>query len=79
MGERLMNAIWKPGDRVGVRLPDRDGIKGLRGSMAWFSGTVRGVDPPGRRPGIVVDLDYPVNGVQDCYATHAELRPEVES
>lgn len=25
-------------------------------------------------PGVRVDLDKPVNGVTDCYATHAELR-----
>lgn len=65
---------WKRGDRVMVCLPDKGGVKGGVNSHAWFGGTVREVDPPGRRPGVIVDLDYPVNGVGDCYATHAELR-----
>jgi hypothetical protein len=66
---------WKPGDRVIVHLSkDRYG-SGKR--WAWFTGTVREVDPPGLRPGVRVDLDQEVNGVRDCYATHRELRPEV--
>ena len=56
-----------------VFLPDRFGIKGIRGRMQWFPGTVRDVDS-GSRPGVGVDLDEPVNGVSDCYATRAELR-----
>jgi hypothetical protein len=64
---------WKPGDRVQVELPR--GHTGRRGSSrAWVRGTVREVNPPGLRPGVRVDLDYPVHGVSDCYATHSELR-----
>ena len=63
---------WKTGDRVRVFLPDqRAPYKRER----WFSGTVREVDPPKLPPGVRVDLDEPVNGVQDCFATHAELEP----
>jgi hypothetical protein len=65
---------WKPGDRVEVELPDRNGIAGRRGRSVWFAGTVRGVDEPGLPPGVRVDLDEMVNGAGDCYATHAELR-----
>jgi hypothetical protein len=65
---------WAEGDRVQVCLPDRDGMQGRPGSWSWFSGTVRETDPPGSRPGVVVDLDRPVNGVRSCFATHAELR-----
>ena len=67
---------WKPGDRVLVHLPDKNGIRGRKNAHAWFSGTVRAVDPPGPLPGVIVDLDQPVNGVPDCYATHGELRSE---
>lgn len=70
----MTGECWQPGDRVKVRLPDKNGVSGHPGSWQWFTGTVRVVDSPGHRPGVVVDLDYPVNGVQDCYATHAELR-----
>ena len=69
-------AGWQPGDRVEVRLPVREGVKGRPNSWAWFSGTVRETDPPGLPPGVRVDLDRPVNGARDCYATHAELRAE---
>lgn len=62
--------LWKPGDRVEVHLPDKNGVKGRRRSRAWFSGTVRVSDPTG----VIVDLDIPVNGVPDCYATQGELR-----
>lgn len=72
----MAEAGWRPGDRVLVQLPDHDGIREYRGRMQWFSGIVRAVDPPGRRPGVIVDLDQQVNGVSDCYATHAELRRE---
>lgn len=68
-------SAWKPGDRVEVRLPDRDGLKGRKRSRAWFPATVSVVDPEGRTTGVVVDLDYPVNGCTDAFATHAELRP----
>ncbi len=70
---------WKPGDRVIVRLPD----KNLRGKWGGgfrevdVHGTVREVDLPGQPPGVKVDLDREINGVRDCYATHRELRPEV--
>lgn len=70
---------WQPGDRVIVRLPD----KNLRGKWgggfreADVRGTVREVDLPGQPPGVKVDLDREINGVRDCYATHSELRPEV--
>lgn len=63
---------WHPGDRVIVRLPDEQ----LRRHVD-VHGTVRVVDSPGHRPGVVVDLDEEVNGVPDCYATHGELQPEV--
>jgi hypothetical protein len=69
---------WKPGDRVIVRLPDRNlrqGGKGFR--QVDVHGTVRAVDLPGQPPGVKVDLDREINGVRDCYATHRELRPEV--
>lgn len=66
---------WHPGDRVLVCLPDKGGISGRKGSRdAWFSGTVRETDPPGIRPGVVVDLDHSVNGATQCFATHDELR-----
>ena len=70
-----MSENWQPGDRVQVLLPDRLGLLGRRGSRAWFRGTVRAVDEPGALPGVRVDLDMPVSGVQDCYASHKELRP----
>lgn len=59
-----------------MRLPDLDGLMGYRGRRQWFAGMVREVDPPGIGvPGVRVDLDAPpVNGADDCYATHAELR-----
>jgi hypothetical protein len=66
-----MSENWKSGDRVLVCLPP--GRPGKLLSNSWFAGTVREVDPPGLRPGVRVDLDYPVNGVSDCYATHSEL------
>lgn len=62
---------WKPGDRVQVQLPG-----GQYHRMTWVTGTVRGTDEHGLPPGVRVDLDYDVMGVQDCYATHSELRPE---
>jgi hypothetical protein len=71
---------WKPGDRVVVRLPDKRRQSGLRGGGSRdidVSGTVRATDLPGQPPGVQVDLDEEVNGVRDCYATPAELRPEV--
>jgi len=66
-------AEWKPGDRVEVRLPDKNGLRGRIGSHNWFAGTVRDIDT-GNRPGVRVDLDVTVNGLGDCYATHGELR-----
>lgn len=73
---------WKPGDRVIVRLPDRSlprGRGGHGGSVAVVPvhGTVRAVDEEGMPPGVRVDLDREISGVRDCYATRAELRPEV--
>lgn len=65
---------WRPGDRASVQLPDRKGLAGRVGSMHWFPGTVAEVDPPGSPPGVRVKLDYAVNGLGDCYATHGELR-----
>jgi hypothetical protein len=67
---------WSPGDRVRVWLPDDTRPRGPGYRSAWFTGTVREVDPPGLPPGVRVDLDKPVNGVQDCFATHAELKRE---
>jgi hypothetical protein len=68
---------WHPGDRVRVFLPDRSRIGGRYGYVsAWFTGTVREVDPAGLRPGVRVDLDKPLNGASDCFATHAELKAE---
>ncbi len=67
-----LTAGWEPGDRVLVELPDANGAQ--RGRWRSFAGTVREVNPPGLRPGVRIDLDVPVNGVRDCYATHAELR-----
>jgi hypothetical protein len=68
--------IWQPGDQVRIWLPDRTRPRGSGFRSAWFTGTVREVDPPGLPPGVRVDLDEPVNGVQDCYATHTELNQE---
>jgi hypothetical protein len=67
---------WQPGDRVKLMLPDKYARRGRGGAapVVSFSGTVREVDPPGLRPGVVVDLDRPVNGVRQCFATHEELR-----
>jgi hypothetical protein len=65
---------WRPGDRVEVWLPNRGRPRGGGFVSQWFSGTVRQVDPPEQPPGVNVDLDREVNGVQACYATHAELR-----
>jgi hypothetical protein len=71
---------WAPGDRVVVMLPDRDGRR-LRGGAAPVvpvAGTVREADPPGQPRGVLVDLDRTVNGVQDCFASHGELRREAD-
>jgi hypothetical protein len=80
---------WQAGDRVIVRLPDRDLPRGRGGGTRQVdvAGTVLEVDPaypPGvspaapshRWPGVVVRLDRTVNGADQCFATHAELRPE---
>ena len=53
---------WKPGDRVWVNP--------TMWRNDWVQATVRRVDPDG----VLVDLDHPVRGLSDCYATHAELR-----
>ena len=66
---------WKPGDRVELKLPNKHHVGRRVGVYEWFSGTVREVDTPGLPRGVRVDLDREVNGVRDCYATHAELRP----
>lgn len=67
---------WQPGDRVLVRLPARGGLGAKPWARwSWFAGTVREVDT-GSRPGVRVDLDQMVNGLSDCYATHAELQRE---
>ena len=71
---------WQPGDRVIVRLPDKQRGSGIRGGVSRdvdVHGTVREVDLPAQPPGVKVDLDREINGVRDCYATHGELRPEV--
>ena len=73
--EKVMAERWKPGDRVKLLLPDHTRKVGRGYSDAWFTGTVREVDPPGLLPGVQVDLDQPVSGVSDCYATHGELVP----
>jgi hypothetical protein len=70
---------WQPGDRVIVRLPDKQRGSGIRGGVSRdvdVHGTVREVDLPGQPRGVKVDLDREVNGVRDCYATRGELRPE---
>lgn len=64
---------WQQGDRVKLRLPDKSRPVGLGYADVLFYGTVREVDPPGLPRGVRVDLDRPVNGVTDCYASHAEL------
>ncbi len=56
---------WKQGDRVWVNP--------TMGRGGLVQGTVREVDPDGKR-GVLVDLDVPVRGLSDCFATHAELR-----
>jgi hypothetical protein len=68
---------WQPGDRVIVNLPDKS-LSGKWGGgfrEVDVHGTVREVDLTGQPPGVKVDLDREINGVRDCYATHAELRP----
>lgn len=69
---------WKPGDRVIVRLPDRSLPRGRGGAVKTVPvhGTVRAVDEDGSHPGVRVYLDREINGVRDCYATHAELIAE---
>ena len=67
---------WRPGDRVIVRLSDKSALYGREVDV---HGTVREVDPPGLHPGVKVDLDREVNGVQDCYASHSELRRAASS
>lgn len=66
-------ADWTPGDRVKLLLSDRSLIGGRGSRKRWVCGTVREVDPPGLRPGVRVDLDSPLNGASNCYATHSEL------
>ena len=66
---------WVPGDRVEVYLPDWGfPRRGSGFTHRWIGGTVRAVDLPGLPPGAKLDLDHEVNGVRDCYASHAELR-----
>ncbi len=69
-----MSMAWKPGDRVSLLLPT--GPRHVP-RYARVVGTVRAVDEPGMPPGVRVQLDYPVRGASDCYATHSELRPEL--
>lgn len=64
-------APWAPGDRVTISLPDKSAPYGRH---VLVPGTVREVDPPGLPRGVRVDLDWTVNGVQDCFAAHGELR-----
>lgn len=71
-----MPESWKPGDRVTVRLPDSSVPRGRGVAVVPVHGTVRAVDEAGLPPGVRVDLDREVNGVRDCYATHAELMAE---
>jgi hypothetical protein len=59
----------KPGDRVLVELHHRSERRSY-----WCAGTVRETDPPGQRPGVIIDLDENVNGAAYCFATHEELR-----
>jgi len=68
---------WSAGDRVEVQLPDKGGLRGRVNSHNWFPGTVRDTDT-GTRPGVRIDLDFPVNGLDHCYATHGELRRQAD-
>jgi hypothetical protein len=61
-----MSTAWKPGDRVWVNPTTY--------RNDWVQATVREVDPDGKR-GVLVDLDHPIRGLFDCFATHAELKP----
>jgi len=67
--------VWKPGDRVIVRLPSKTPVRHGGPYHMDVHGTVRDIDS-GSRSGVLVDLDEIVNGLQDCYATHGELVPE---
>lgn len=61
---------WQVGDRVVFRHVER---VGRRNVTVGTLGTVRAVDEPRLPPGVRVDLDEPVCGVRECYATHDEL------
>ena len=68
---------WQPGDRVKLLLPDKNRPRGGGFSDVLITGTVREIDTPGLPRGVRVDLDRPVNGVRDCYASHDELEAVV--
>lgn len=72
-----MTAPWKPGDRVTIRLKDTSGDYHRAGTNIVVHGVVRAIDEPGLPRGVRVDLDHPISGISDCYATYSELRPEV--
>lgn len=71
MGEP--RARWKVGDRVLWPHPER---QGRRNVTVNSPGTVTAIDEPGLPRGVRVKFDELVNGVDECYATHAELVPE---
>lgn len=54
---------WQVGDRVALTIHHEQ-----------VSGTVTGVDKPGLPRGVRVRLDWLVSGVDNCYASHDELR-----
>lgn len=60
---------WRIGDRVLVA-PSGERKHG----PGWVSGTITAIDEAGVPLGVRVQLDWTVNGVDYCYATHGELR-----
>ncbi len=55
--------------------PHREGAGRARRTV-HTPGVVIAIDKPGLPRGVEVRFDYPVNGVDTCYATHQELEPE---
>lgn len=56
---------WRVGDRVSLCPTGRERDR--------VHGTVLAIDEPGLPPGVRVQLDRLICGVDNCYATHDEL------
>ena len=63
----MSESCWAIGDSVVVAPTNRD---------EWWPGTVTAIDEPHRPRGVRVQFDEPLYGMDHCYATHSELRPE---